>query len=105
MKNALLRHRLDEFGNLLHHEWESKKKMSSRISNPHLDEMYAEARRSGAIGGKITGAGGGGYMLLYCRFEQKHRVAERLKQLGCLITDFAFEPSGLQTWRVTEGLS
>lgn len=100
MKNALLRRRLDEFGDLLHHEWENKKKMSHKISNPHLDEMYEEARKTGAIGGKITGAGGGGYMLLYCRFDKKHKVAERLKEMGCDITDFAFEPFGLQTWRV-----
>jgi D-glycero-alpha-D-manno-heptose-7-phosphate kinase len=100
MKNALLRRKLDEFGDLLHHEWENKKKMSHKISTPHLDEMYEAARQTGAIGGKITGAGGGGYMLLYCRFDKKHKVAERLKELGCVITDFAFEPFGLQTWRV-----
>jgi D-glycero-alpha-D-manno-heptose-7-phosphate kinase len=101
MKNALLRRRLDEFGDLLHHEWENKKKMSHKISTPHLDEMYEAARQAGAIGGKITGAGGGGYMLLYCRFDKKHKVAERLKELGCVMTDFAFEPFGLQTWRVS----
>jgi D-glycero-alpha-D-manno-heptose-7-phosphate kinase len=62
--------------------------------------MYDEARKHGALGGKITGAGGGGFMLLYCRFDKKHKVAERLKGMGCTITEFAFEPFGLQTWRV-----
>lgn len=100
MKNALLRRNLDEFGELLHQEWQYKKKLSAKISNPEMDELYEVARRHGAIGGKITGAGGGGYMLLYCGFNKKHKVAEKLKELGCTITDFAFEPSGLQTWRV-----
>ena len=100
MKNALLRSKLDDFGDLLHHEWEQKKRMSHKISAPILDEMYDESRKNGALGGKITGAGGGGFMLLYCRFDKKHKVAERLKEMGCTITEFAFEPFGLQTWRV-----
>lgn len=100
MKNALLRRELNEFGELLHQEWQYKKKLSPRISTPELDELYEIARQEGAIGGKITGAGGGGYMLLYCRFDKKHKVAEKLKKLGCIITDFAFEPLGLQLWRV-----
>ncbi|MGI8826254.1 MAG: GHMP kinase [Chloroflexota bacterium] len=101
MKSALLRRQLDQFGRLLHEEWEHKKKVSSKISNPDLDELYRVARREGALGGKITGAGGGGFMLLYCDFEKKHRVAERMKEMGCTITDLRLEPSGLQTWRVS----
>src|SRR5205807_5437890 len=60
MKNALLRRRLDDFGDLLHSAWESKKGLSPKISNDTIDEMYEVARQSGALGGKITGAGGGG---------------------------------------------
>jgi D-glycero-alpha-D-manno-heptose-7-phosphate kinase len=101
MKNALLRRRLDEFGELLGVEWEHKKKMSPRISSPELDELYDTALREGAIGGKITGAGGGGYMLLYCRFDRKHALATRLRSLGCEIHEVALEPSGLQSWRVS----
>jgi D-glycero-alpha-D-manno-heptose-7-phosphate kinase len=100
MKNALLRRKLDEFGSLLDTEWQHKKRMSPRISSPELDELYAVARREGAIGGKITGAGGGGYMLLYCGFERKLAVAETLAGLGCQIHEVALEPLGLQTWRV-----
>jgi D-glycero-alpha-D-manno-heptose-7-phosphate kinase len=100
MKNALLRRRLAEFGQLLDLEWQQKKRMSARISNPELDELYALARREGAVGGKITGAGGGGYMLLYCRFDRKHLVAEKLRAQGCEIHEVALEPLGLQTWRV-----
>jgi len=102
MKNALLRRRLNEFGELLHYAWENKKRMSDKISNPEIEEMYEEARKAGALGGKISGAGGGGYMLLYCQFEKKHKVAERLKKMSGTIVDFAFDPYGLQTWRVDE---
>jgi len=100
MKNALLRRHLDDFGDLLHSAWESKKSLSPKISNDAIDEMYDVGRKCGALGGKITGAGGGGYMLLYCQFEKKHRVAEALKKLGASPTEFAFESRGLQTWRI-----
>lgn len=101
MKNALLRRQLGDFGQLLHEEWMHKKRVSARISGAELDTLYALAREHGALGGKVTGAGGGGYMLLYCRTGKKQIVAERLKQVGCTITDFSLEPMGLQTWRVS----
>jgi D-glycero-alpha-D-manno-heptose-7-phosphate kinase len=100
MKRALLRRELDNFGELLHREWQYKKTLSSRISNAQLDELYESAREYGALGGKITGAGGGGYMVLYCPIERKHAVAAKLKELGCTIIDIGLEPMGLQTWRV-----
>jgi D-glycero-alpha-D-manno-heptose-7-phosphate kinase len=100
MKNVLLRRRLGQFGELLHEEWQHKKRMSPRISSPELDNLYDTARQAGAIGGKITGAGGGGYMLLYCGFERKHEVAQVLTERGCQIHEVALEPLGLQTWRV-----
>jgi D-glycero-alpha-D-manno-heptose-7-phosphate kinase len=102
MKAALLRGRLHEFGQLLDEGWQNKKRMASPITTPHIDEMYAEARKSGAVGGKVTGAGGGGYMLFLCEFDRKHKVAERLEQLGGQIVEFAFEYRGLQTWLVDE---
>ncbi len=100
MKTHLLRNELDDFGALLHEEWSQKKRMSSRISTPELDALYDAAREAGASGGKITGAGGGGYMLLYCPGGTRHKVARRLAAMGCSTADFAFEPVGLQTWRV-----
>jgi D-glycero-alpha-D-manno-heptose-7-phosphate kinase len=100
MKNALLRRRLDKFGELLHHEWQCKKRLSEKISNSELDNLYQTARTHGAIGGKITGAGGGGFMMLYCHYDHRHMVTEKMKELGCTIMDFGLEPLGLQTWRV-----
>jgi D-glycero-alpha-D-manno-heptose-7-phosphate kinase len=100
MKNTLLQRRLNDFGDLLDQAWQSKRKISPKISNPRIDEMYEAARKAGAIGGKITGAGGGGYMLFYCCFERKHRVAEALRKMGGIPAGFAFDFEGLQTWRV-----
>ena len=59
-------------------------------------------RSNGALGGKITGAGGGGFLLFYCQFEKKLRIAEALRKLGAIPKEFAFEGHGLQTWRVQE---
>jgi D-glycero-alpha-D-manno-heptose-7-phosphate kinase len=103
MKNALLQRRLDDFGALLDRAWHVKKQQSDRISNPRIDEFYEEARKAGTLGAKVTGAGGGGYMLFYCEAGKKHRVAERLIELGGEVQEFAFEPEGLRTWRVHGG--
>lgn len=103
MKNALLRGQLSAFGELLDVAWRYKKKMSPRISNGFIDEAYAAARASGAIGGKVTGAGGGGYMLLYCHYARKHKVAAALSSLGATVTEFAFDHEGLTTWRYADG--
>lgn len=98
MKNALLRGHLDDFGHLLHEAWQTKKHMDPAITTPQIDEMYEAGRREGAIGGKILGAGGGGYLLLYCPFDRKHLVAAALEQLGGQVVEFGIESRGLQTW-------
>lgn len=100
LKNALLRGQLDDFGHLLHQAWLNKKQMADTISNPHIDELYEAAIQQGALGGKITGAGGGGYMFFYCPFESKHKIAQALTQQGAQVVDFAFDAHGLQTWAV-----
>ena len=102
MKNCIVGGELEHFGPLLHEQWEQKKQLSARISTPELDTIYETARGAGATGGKVTGAGGGGYFLFYCPDESRHAVAERLSALGCTISDFSFEPTGVQTWRVEE---
>ena len=102
MKRCLLRGEIDDFGAFLHEAWQAKKKLASSITNPKIDEMYAEARRLGVLGGKISGAGGGGYMLLYCPFRRRHLIAERLEQIGGKVIEFSFEFRGLQTWQVNQ---
>lgn len=98
MKNALLQGNLTEFGALLDRAWTYKKKMSPKITNDHIDELYDEAMRQGALGGKVTGAGGGGYMLLYCHYDTKHKVHAALSALGAEAIDFQFDHAGLTTW-------
>jgi D-glycero-alpha-D-manno-heptose-7-phosphate kinase len=102
MKNALLRGQTNRFGELLHDAWEAKKRMSPRIATPFIDEAYTAAREAGALGGKVTGAGGGGFMLFYCLFDRKHRVAEALTKLGGTVTEFSFASRGLETWSMSE---
>lgn len=100
MKNALLRGQIESFGELLHQGWEMKKRFDSAITTSKIDEMYEEARKIGALGGKVLGAGGGGYLLLFCEFDKKHLIAERLEQIGGQVVEFTFEHHGLQSWEV-----
>jgi D-glycero-alpha-D-manno-heptose-7-phosphate kinase len=100
MKEALLTGALHEFGRLLGEAWIQKKRMSPLITNSRIDELYDIAMRKGALGGKITGAGGGGYILLFCDFEKKHRVIEALELAGAPITEFTFSNKGIMTWMV-----
>jgi D-glycero-alpha-D-manno-heptose-7-phosphate kinase len=99
MKSALLRGKLNEFGELLGEAWREKQKLSPMITTPRIAEAFDIALRNGAIGGKVTGAGGGGFILFYCDFKNKHRVADALTEFGVVPKEFSFEPRGLTTWR------
>ena len=99
MVAALRAERLDEFGALLGVAWEEKKRLSPRISTPFIDEVYDAARRHGALGGKVTGAGGGGHMLLYAAGDARHDVAEAVERLGATATSFSFGRRGVRAWR------
>ena len=100
MKEALLTAQLAHFGELLHEAHINKRRM-----NPHIAEgtpadlFYETALRHGAIGGKLCGAGGGGYLLLYCETGRQNEVRKELEKLGGQFTDFAFDGWGLQVWR------
>jgi D-glycero-alpha-D-manno-heptose-7-phosphate kinase len=87
---------LDQFGGLLHKGWEAKKRVSDRISTSRIDGMYGLARDNGAIGGKITGAGGGGFLLLYCPQVAQQAVRERLTESGAREMSFEFDSQGAQ---------
>ncbi len=82
----------EAFGRLLHQGWELKKHLASKISNGVIDDIYAAARKAGALGGKITGAGGGGFLLLYCPRETQYAVRDALYPLPEL--PFHLEPDG-----------
>jgi D-glycero-alpha-D-manno-heptose-7-phosphate kinase len=83
---------LDSLGRYLDQAWTLKQRLASRISNSSIDDLYETARRAGALGGKITGAGGGGFLLLYCANGQRQAVREALRGLREL--PFRFEPDG-----------
>lgn len=72
---------LDDFGRLLNDAWQLKKQLASKVSNPYIDDLYDAAIRAGALGGKITGAGGGGFLLLYCPREKQDAVRNALHRL------------------------
>ena len=100
MKNSLLQGKLNLFGELLHEAWIQKKQLAGAITNEKIDTLYHLALSKGALGGKILGAGGGGYLLLYCPYNRKHIVAREMEKLGGQITPFSFENQGLATWKV-----
>jgi D-glycero-alpha-D-manno-heptose-7-phosphate kinase len=83
---------IEEFGKLLHEAWMCKRTLSDQVSTPEVDRIYDAARSAGAIGGKLLGAGGGGFMLLFVRPDQQDKVRERLRDL--VHVPFAFENSG-----------
>jgi len=83
---------LDIFGRLLHEGWMLKKQLASSISNHKLDKYYEQALSAGALGGKVLGAGGGGFLLLYCPRQHQQRVIKALHRFSP--TKFSFEPEG-----------
>jgi D-glycero-alpha-D-manno-heptose-7-phosphate kinase len=101
-KNALLQGRLDDFGRLLYTGWENKKRLASGITNPEIDALYQIGVKAGAVGGKLLGAGGGGYLLFVCPFERKHLIAQALEDAGGQVVPVNFDLRGLQVWKVND---
>jgi len=98
MKDTLLKGKLGEFASMLDFAWTSKVKANPEITDSGIDEMYAEARKAGAQGGKLLGSGGGGYLLLFCEGGKRRTVREKLEALGGQFADFSFADEGFQTW-------
>src|SRR5215831_1077413 len=94
MRRVLMKGHLSTVGDLLHEGWEAKKKTSAKISNPLIDEAYALARKHGARGGKIAGAGGGGFLLLFCEHRSQEKVREAVARLGLREMAFGFDFQG-----------
>jgi D-glycero-alpha-D-manno-heptose-7-phosphate kinase len=101
IKKCLLQNNLQELGPALNTSWVNKKKMAGGISNAFIDQLYETAMQAGATGGKISGAGGGGFMFFYCPGNTRYAVEEALSalQIG-EIYDFEFSKGGLTTWTV-----
>lgn len=100
MKEAILKGQIDRIGEILDFGWKHKKDMASEISNPVLDEMYEAAIQAGATGGKISGAGGGGFMMFYCPGNNRYRVMEALQHFGGEVRRYHFTKHGMSTWKV-----
>lgn len=96
MRETLIKGDLQNFASLLHESWHAKKKVSSKISNSRIDTLYEIARRNGALGGKITGAGGGGFLLLFVEPQQQDKVRQALSAEGLKEMTFNFEFQGAQ---------
>jgi D-glycero-alpha-D-manno-heptose-7-phosphate kinase len=98
MKRLMLRHKFDEMGRLMHQMWQDKKRTVSGVSNTELDAIYAAVLQAGALGGKVSGAGGGGFMFFYCPGNTRFKVLQTLRRFDGDIRRFQFNQGGLQTW-------
>lgn len=100
MKEALLKGKIDEIGYILDFGFKYKKQMAKGISNNAMDELYENALKAGATGGKITGAGGGGFMMFYCPGNTNYKVKEALSKYEGNFRPYQFTEQGLFTWSI-----
>jgi D-glycero-alpha-D-manno-heptose-7-phosphate kinase len=100
MKEALLKGRLHEIGEILDFGFQQKRRMAEGISNPLMEEMYETAKRAGAMGGKISGAGGGGFMIFYCPDITKYKVMDAMGKFGGYFKPYQLTTHGLTTWTI-----
>jgi len=100
MKEAILKGELDKVGEILDYGWQYKKQMAEGITNPLIEEIYETAKKAGATGGKISGAGGGGFMMFYCPKNTRYKVIEALEKFGGEFRRFQFTKYGLTTWSI-----
>jgi D-glycero-alpha-D-manno-heptose-7-phosphate kinase len=98
MKEALLQGNLDKIGDILDFGWKYKKQMAAEISNKVIDEIYETSMHSGATGGKISGAGGGGFMIFYCPTNTRFQVMNALKKFGGEFRRYEFTEQGVKSW-------
>ena len=98
MKDALLKGDLDELGTILDFGFNEKKKMADNISNETIEHFYTTALKAGATGGKISGAGGGGFMIFYCPGNTRFKVMDQLSVIGGRAMNYTFTEHGLTTW-------
>ena len=99
MKEAILTGKLDTIGKILDMGWFYKKQTASDISNPVIDEIYEAALKAGATGGKISGAGGGGFMMFYAPANTRYEVIKVLNSYGGEVRSFNFTEEGMISWK------
>ena len=100
MKEALLRGKVHDIGAILDYGFRYKKQMADGISNARMDGIYEAALAAGATGGKISGAGGGGFMMFYCPANTRYAVQAALREFGGELKQYQFTERGLFTWSV-----
>lgn len=100
MKEALLKNDLDSIGLILNSVWDYKRKMAEGITTDLFEKVYKVALEAGATGGKISGAGGGGYVFFYCPGMTRYRVVEALSRFKGKVRRFEFTNRGLETWQI-----
>jgi D-glycero-alpha-D-manno-heptose-7-phosphate kinase len=98
IKECLLKKELNKIGELLHESWEKKKSLSNCISNPVIDSLYDLGLRNGALGGKLLGAGGSGYILFFVPTKKRNKFIKTLRKNNIQILDFNFDSNGTQIW-------
>ena len=99
MHHHLIRGELPDFGRTLHAAWQMKRSFTSSVSNGRVDDIYSATMSAGALGGKLLGAGGGGFFLFFVQPHFRKAVTETLKNAGCRISAFRFESRGVVSWR------
>ena len=100
VKEALLKEELDQIGELLQFGYNFKKKMAQGIATPMMEDVYQTAINAGATGGKISGAGGGGFMFFYCPENTRHAVIKALESKGGFVKRYQFTNEGLTSWTI-----
>ncbi len=100
MKELLLKGEINEVGRILDFGWQNKKGLTQGITNEFIDKIYSTALANGATGGKISGAGGGGFMVFYCPGNSRYKVIESLQQFGGYEKKYSFTKEGLSTWTI-----
>ncbi|MDP9229194.1 MAG: dehydrogenase [Bacteroidota bacterium] len=100
MKEALLKGRLNEIGEILDFGFQQKRRMAEGISNPMMEEIYEAAKAAGSTGGKISGAGGGGFMIFYCPENTKYKVIKYLEKFGGHHKNYQFVEHGQKSWTI-----
>ena len=102
IKDSLIKGKIIEIGQSLDKVWELKKQFGKKITNSKINKIYEDAKKNGAIGGKLLGAGGGGFFLFYASSSRKNELVSHLKDTGKIVRNFQFDQLGLQSWKIRE---